>query len=83
VRNAYESAIGHFQPPPGGAELIDPKMRNSHEFPKWLNMPETKKRLEGKKVMILLLALKTPEAMIVFPGALYYYYYYYYCYYYY
>ena len=31
VRNAYESAIGHFQPPPGGAELIDPKMRNSHE----------------------------------------------------
>ena len=34
VRNAYESAIGHFQPPPGGAELLDPKMRNSHEFPK-------------------------------------------------
>ena len=41
VRNAYESAIGHFQPPPGGAELIDPKLRNSIEFPKWLNAPET------------------------------------------
>ena len=27
VRNAYESAIGHFQPPPDGAELLDPKMR--------------------------------------------------------
>ena len=24
----------HFAPPVGGAELIDPKMRNSHEFPK-------------------------------------------------
>ena len=34
VRNAYESAIGHFQPPPDGATLIDPKMRNSYEFPK-------------------------------------------------
>ena len=52
VRNAYESAIGHFQPPPGGAELIDPKMRNSHEFPKWLNAPETRAKLEGKKVMM-------------------------------
>ena len=52
VRNAYESAIGHFQPPPGGAKLIDPKMRNSHEFPKWLNAPETKKELHGKKVLM-------------------------------
>ena len=52
VRNAYESAIGHFAPPPGGAQLIDPKMRNSHEFPKWLNMPETKELLQGKKVMM-------------------------------
>lgn len=52
VRNAYESAIGHFQPPPGGATLIDPKMRNSHEFPKWLNAPETKKMLSGKRVMM-------------------------------
>ena len=33
VRNAYESAIGHFQPPPGAAELLDPKMRNSNGFP--------------------------------------------------
>jgi predicted sulfurtransferase len=52
VRNAYESAIGHFQPPPGGAELIDPRMRNSHEFPKWLNAPETQAKLTGKKVMM-------------------------------
>jgi len=27
-------------------------MRNSHEFPKWLNMPETKEKLKGKKVMM-------------------------------
>ena len=52
VRNAYESAIGHFNPPPGGAELVDPKMRNSHEFPKWLNSDETKAKLAGKKVMM-------------------------------
>mmetsp|Transcript_121834 Transcript_121834/g.234995 ORF Transcript_121834/g.234995 Transcript_121834/m.234995 type:complete len:514 (+) Transcript_121834:65-1606(+) len=52
VRNFYESNIGHFQPPTGGAELLDPKMRNSHEFPKWLNMPETKEKLKGKKVMM-------------------------------
>ena len=52
VRNAYESAIGHFAPPPGGAELIDPKMRNSREFPKWLHAPETQKKLDGKNVMM-------------------------------
>ena len=52
VRNAYESAIGHFQPPPGGATLIDPKMRNSTDFPKWLNAPETKAKLQGKTVMM-------------------------------
>jgi predicted sulfurtransferase len=52
VRNAYESAIGHFAPPEGGATLIDPKMRNSREFPKWLNAPETKQMLDGKRVMM-------------------------------
>jgi uncharacterized membrane protein len=26
VRNAYESAIGHFAPPENGAELIDPEV---------------------------------------------------------
>ena len=52
VRNAYESAIGHFQPPEGGATLIDPKMRNSIEFPKWLNSEETQKQLNGKKVLM-------------------------------
>lgn len=52
VRNAYESAIGHFAPPEGGAELIDPKMRNSSDFPKWLNAPETQAKLQGKDVMM-------------------------------
>ena len=52
VRNAYESAIGAFQPPEGGAKLIDPKMRNSIEFPKWLNSKETQKQLTGKKVLM-------------------------------
>jgi predicted sulfurtransferase len=52
VRNAYESAIGSFNPPEGGAELIDPKMRNSIEFPKWLNDPKTKQKLNGKKVLM-------------------------------
>jgi len=52
VRNYYESAIGHFNPPEGGAELIDPKLRNSHEFPRWLNMPETQEKLKGKKVLM-------------------------------
>ena len=52
VRNAYESAIGHFQPPEGGAELIDPKLRNSIEFPKWLNAPETQAKLNGKQVLM-------------------------------
>lgn len=52
VRNAYESAIGAFKPPKGGALLIDPKMRNSIEFPKWLNSKETQKQLNGKKVLM-------------------------------
>ena len=52
VRNAYESAIGHFAPPEGGATLIDPKMRNSHEFPKWLNAPQTQEQLHGKRVLM-------------------------------
>jgi predicted sulfurtransferase len=52
VRNAYESAIGHFAPPEGGAQLIDPKLRNSIEFPKWLNAPETQARLQGKRVLM-------------------------------
>mmetsp|Transcript_19338 Transcript_19338/g.41960 ORF Transcript_19338/g.41960 Transcript_19338/m.41960 type:complete len:561 (+) Transcript_19338:60-1742(+) len=52
VRNAYESAIGHFQPPKGGAQLLDPKMRTSQDFPKWLNAPETKEKLKNKTVMM-------------------------------
>lgn len=52
VRNAYESDIGHFQPPEGGAVLLDPKMRTSQDFPKWLNAPETKEKLKDKTVMM-------------------------------
>lgn len=52
VRNAYESAIGGFRPPPTGAKLIDPKMRNSIEFPKWLGAKETQNELNGKKVLM-------------------------------
>jgi predicted sulfurtransferase len=52
VRNAYESAIGNFCPPLGGAELIDPQMRNSIEFPKWLADEQTQKKLHGKKVLM-------------------------------
>ena len=36
VRNANESAIGRFQPPSGGATLLDPRMRRSTEFPEYL-----------------------------------------------
>ena len=42
VRNAYESAIGRFNPPTGGAQLIDPQMRKSTDFPSWLESEETK-----------------------------------------
>merc|ERR1711966_93879 len=51
-RNKYESDIGNFQPPENGAKLIDPKMRNSIEFPKWLNSEETQKQLQGKEVLM-------------------------------
>jgi predicted sulfurtransferase len=51
VRNAYETTIGTIVPPPGGATLIDPKMRNSHEWPKWLASKETQEQLHGKKIL--------------------------------
>jgi predicted sulfurtransferase len=43
VRNAYETAIGHFKPKAtpgceGVAQLIDPKMRQSTDFPEWLQV---------------------------------------------
>jgi len=52
VRNHYEATIGRFAPPPGGAEMLDPKMRKSTEFPVWLNKPETKEKLKGKQVLM-------------------------------
>ena len=52
VRNAYETALGSIQPPSTGATLIDPQLRNSIEFPKWLSQPDTKTKLQGKKVLM-------------------------------
>ncbi|GMH49100.1 hypothetical protein TrVE_jg11108 [Triparma verrucosa] len=52
VRNYYESQIGSFSPPKGGAVLIDPKMRKSTEFPAWLDLDSTKKKIEGKQVLM-------------------------------
>ena len=52
VRNHYESVIGHFKPPPGGATFLDPKMRNSRDFPKWLAQDKVQEQLKGKKVMM-------------------------------
>ena len=37
VRNANETAIGRFAPPPGGAKMLDPRMRRSTEFPDWVD----------------------------------------------
>jgi len=50
VRNRYETAIGRFAPT--GAELIDPKMRKSTEFPVWLDKEETREKLKGKQVLM-------------------------------
>jgi predicted sulfurtransferase len=36
----------------GGAEYLDPMMRKSTDFPSWLEKPETKKKLEGKTVLM-------------------------------
>eukprot|EP00584_Thalassiosira_punctigera_P027837 CAMPEP_0172576922 /NCGR_PEP_ID=MMETSP1067-20121228/137966_1 /TAXON_ID=265564 ORGANISM="Thalassiosira punctigera, Strain Tpunct2005C2" /NCGR_SAMPLE_ID=MMETSP1067 /ASSEMBLY_ACC=CAM_ASM_000444 /LENGTH=763 /DNA_ID=CAMNT_0013369601 /DNA_START=10 /DNA_END=2301 /DNA_ORIENTATION=- len=52
VRNHYESNIGRFVPPPGGAKVIDPGMRKSTEFPMWLDRKETKEMLRGKQVLM-------------------------------
>ena len=37
VRNAYETTVGHLDPPEDGATRIDPKLRHSNEFPAWLH----------------------------------------------
>jgi predicted sulfurtransferase len=50
VRNSYEAEIGRFQPPQGGAEYIDPKMRVSTEFPGWVD--KNKEKLKGKQIMM-------------------------------
>ena len=48
VRNYNESIIGKFAPP--GIPVLDPLMRRSTEFPKWVddNLP----KLQGKKVLM-------------------------------
>ena len=52
VRNAYETTLGRFQPPAGGAQLLDPKLRHSNEFPNWLADPKTQEKLHGKTVLM-------------------------------
>ena len=52
VRNHYEANIGRFDPPEGGAKMIDPMMRKSTEFPVWLDKEETKEMLRGKQVLM-------------------------------
>lgn len=47
-----KAAIGRFVPPTGGAKVIDPKMRKSTEFPRWLDRKETKEMLRGKQVLM-------------------------------
>ena len=50
VRNSYEAAIGRFNPPKGGAEYIDPKMRLSTEFPDFID--KNLEKLKDKQVMM-------------------------------
>ena len=50
VRNHYEANIGRFNPPENGAQMIDPKMRKSTEFPIWLE--NNKEKLRGKQVLM-------------------------------
>lgn len=52
VRNAYETALGRMNPPPDGATLLDPQMRNSSEWSAWLADRDTQQRLHGKKVLM-------------------------------
>lgn len=52
VRNQYETEIGRMRPPAHGATFLDPKVRNSHEIPRWLNAPETQAKLAGKRVLM-------------------------------
>jgi predicted sulfurtransferase len=48
VRNFNESLIGRFAPP--GVAVLDPKMRKSTEFPKWVD--DNIAKLQGKKVLM-------------------------------
>ena len=54
VRNGYEYDIGRFggQERQGGAELLNPQMRKSTDFPDWLNRADTREKLEGKEVLM-------------------------------
>ncbi len=54
VRNSYEYDIGRFdgQEAVGGAELLNPEMRKSTDFPDWIGKEETQKKLEGKQVLM-------------------------------
>ncbi|XRB10448.1 thiosulfate sulfurtransferase [Pseudoscourfieldia marina] len=49
---SVEERPRRIRPPPGGAQLVDPRMRNSGEFAAWLNSEETKQKLQGKEVLM-------------------------------
>jgi predicted sulfurtransferase len=47
-RNYNETEIGKFIPPNPDGRMLDPMMRRSTEFPKWVD--DNKHLFEGKKV---------------------------------
>jgi len=49
VRNVNETAIGRFAPE-SGAQVLDPQMRRSTEFPDWV--ARNREQLEGKKILM-------------------------------
>ena len=52
VRNHYEAAIGRFDGQNDGAEYIDPMMRKSTDFVRWLDKKDTQEKLKGKQVLM-------------------------------
>jgi predicted sulfurtransferase len=49
--NGPDSGIGN-EPAAAAAEYIDPRMRKSTDWTRWLEQDDTKKKLEGKQVLL-------------------------------
>ena len=71
VRNANESAIGRFAPPPGGAQLLDPHMRRSTEFSDWVDNNLEKLKGADKVLMVRYKLLTLITSIIVFEPFIY------------